>query len=72
MHNFRLEGLVHELESLPYAWGNESTNFFLREFKEYSVAVEDIEEEETGRRKVAKGGIDMARYHNIFLHILYI
>uniref|UniRef100_A0A8R1UXW4 Ptr-12 n=1 Tax=Pristionchus pacificus TaxID=54126 RepID=A0A8R1UXW4_PRIPA len=57
----RLEGLVHELESLPYAWGNESTNFFLKEFKEYSVAVEDIEEEETGRRKVAKGGIDMAR-----------
>ncbi|GMR53694.1 hypothetical protein PMAYCL1PPCAC_23889 [Pristionchus mayeri] len=57
----KLEMLVHELETLPYAWGNESTNFFLKEFKEYSIAVEDIAEEETGKRRVGKGGIDMGR-----------
>ncbi|KAK6034934.1 patched family protein [Cooperia oncophora] len=45
----RLNQLVDDMESLPGAWGPESTNFFLRDFVEYEKGMSEIEtgEEET-------------------------
>ncbi|PAV63474.1 hypothetical protein WR25_01428 [Diploscapter pachys] len=45
----RLDSFVRDMESLPGAWGNQSTNYFIRDFKKFDKTMKEMEngEEET-------------------------